>query len=65
MKIKYDEKKWDMIAITDNFIAFTSKKRIWCLSKKEIFDLCEELLKHKYIPDFSQLQYNDVIFRKG
>ena len=65
MEIKYNETKWYLIAQTDNFIAFHRRGFMRpLLRKKEIFDLCEEMLKQNYIPDFSQLNYYEVIFRK-
>ena len=64
MEIKYDETKWKLIAQTDNFIAFVNKRMITPMRKKEVFDLCEELLKQNYIADFSQLPHYEVIFKK-
>jgi len=65
MEIKYDEEEWGIIARTENFIEFRSTRKIRYLPKRIVFTLCEELLKHGYTPDFSQLQYYEMIFRKS
>jgi hypothetical protein len=62
--IKLDESKWVLSGQTENFIAIESKKVIRNLHRQDVLDLCEEMLKLGYDPDFSDLANYRIIFRK-
>ena len=64
MEIKYDETEWNIVARTDNFIVFCGKQLIVNVRCEKTLILCEELLRHGYIPDFSDIDNNVIYFRK-